>query len=829
MSALASPDSPVYMLTAARWWASKGLPVFPLHYPVNGPDGLVCSCGKACPSPAKHPMTVNGFEDATTDTEIIARWWHKHPHANIGIRMGVVVDLLDIDGEQGFESLEKLIAHLGGEPQALMTAESGRIGGGRHYYMQPAGKKALQGGKRGVPAGLDVKGEGGYAVAAPSQHISGNRYRLINKEPSGTVPWDTVYAALTADKPVPAQRAEHTPDPFSAATPISGSQGDTAYGLKALAGMCEEMRAQRQPGRDTLFNDLCVRAGTLIRDEKITRTTAEYELQQAAYSVTDHSFTTDQVDEKLQRSIDDGISGSYQIAYGPPPTRTHAPPEVPLPADAPWEPPMPLSAQALPVFPVHVLGKFAPYIEQVAADTQTPVDLAGMLSLSILSAAIGKGARVQVTDTWSEQLSLYVAVALPPGEGKSPVFKRLMEPMVEAERELVAAAMPQVVEARQQRRHLEQRAKNAEHKAAKNPGAEGAANYAEAQALNMEIATTDLPPIPRLFVDDVTTEALVQVLAEQGGQIALLSEEGGIFGTLAGRYSSGVPNLDAVLKAHDGGTIRVDRKTSEPLFVEKPALTMGLAVQPSVLRGMADEQALRGRGLVARFLYSVPASRVGTRDVVRRMTPTSPKEPIGDFGDVVRHLLFTRGRPLIIVFSRSSSSSFLAFAEELEARRHPDTGDLGPILDWSAKLDGATARLAGIFALGDTSPKSPIGSFGDVEVLPEHVERAIDLARYLIDHAHAAMALMDPASVDTEPAAQVLRWIKKQGIEQVSIRDVHRALKGRVLLKKVGAIEAAFTVLAQHGYIRRAPEATDAKLGRPTSPVFLVNPSELTA
>jgi hypothetical protein len=42
--------------------------------------------------------------------------------------------------------------------------------------------------------------------------------------------------------------------------------------------------------------------------------------------------------------------------------------------------------------------------------------------------------------------------------------------------------------------------------------------------------------------------------------------------------------------------------------VQRPCLTIGLTVQPEILQGLAGRPGFRGRGLLARFLYSLPAS-----------------------------------------------------------------------------------------------------------------------------------------------------------------------------------------------------------------------------
>ncbi len=90
--------------------------------------------------------------------------------------------------------------------------------------------------------------------------------------------------------------------------------------------------------------------------------------------------------------------------------------------------------------------------------------------------------------------------------------------------------------------------------------------------------------------------------------------------------SSGKPNLGIYLRGHSGDTYQLDRKGRAPEFIERPALTFGLAVQPAVLREIGHRKNFRGRGLLARFLYSVPEDLVGRRDSnAPPMTPLSPE------------------------------------------------------------------------------------------------------------------------------------------------------------------------------------------------------------
>ena len=102
---------------AALGYASRGIPVLPLHYPVTrleapGPvlDGqpgrpgwpVGCSCGDVgCSQVGKHPLGTlvpHGLREATTNRARVLAWWTRHPQANIGLACGQLFDVLDLDG-----------------------------------------------------------------------------------------------------------------------------------------------------------------------------------------------------------------------------------------------------------------------------------------------------------------------------------------------------------------------------------------------------------------------------------------------------------------------------------------------------------------------------------------------------------------------------------------------------------------------------------------------------------------------------------------------------------------------------------------------------------
>jgi hypothetical protein len=143
-----------HLCQAALAYAGKlGWPVFP------------------CKPGGKEPLTSRGFLDATTDPEQIRQWWDRFPDANIGIPTGQAsgFDVLDID-EGGEEALTELEAQFGKLPE---TIEALTGGGGRHLLFRH--REGVRNSTKKLP-GLDVRGEGGYIVAAPSIHPNGREY-----------------------------------------------------------------------------------------------------------------------------------------------------------------------------------------------------------------------------------------------------------------------------------------------------------------------------------------------------------------------------------------------------------------------------------------------------------------------------------------------------------------------------------------------------------------------------------------------------------------------------------------------------------------------------
>ena len=171
-----------------------------------------------------------------------------------------------------------------------------------------------------------------------------------------------------------------------------------------------------------------------------------------------------------------------------------------------WENPLALFAGAeLPTFPVHSLPTALREMAEALAEAhQVPVDLPAMLILSVC-ATVGAGKiYVEPKAGWRQSVNLYSATALPPGTGKSPVFRAVTEPLRRAEADLVASVSDDVVKSQHKADLADGRAKRLLTEAIRAEGAERTKLEKEAEDAQVEAASIERIYKPRLLADDVT-------------------------------------------------------------------------------------------------------------------------------------------------------------------------------------------------------------------------------------------------------------------------------------------------------------------------------------
>ena len=199
-------------------------------------------------------LAPHGLKEATTDPEQVRKWWNHLPEANIGLPTGIRFDVLDVDGDDGFTSLARMVDEQGclnSSPVAFTP------NGGAHYYFLPSGCGNRTSLWR-TDSHLDFRGEGGYVVAPPSIGTNG-RYRWIVSP--GDVPFETVPTWLLALL----ERPKAPPPPT---IPSFGLKG-TSYGRHALESECGRVALANEGTRNDTLCRAAFRLGQLVASRQL--------------------------------------------------------------------------------------------------------------------------------------------------------------------------------------------------------------------------------------------------------------------------------------------------------------------------------------------------------------------------------------------------------------------------------------------------------------------------------------------------------------------------------------------------------------------------------
>lgn len=434
--------------------------------------------------------------------------------------------------------------------------------------------------------------------------------------------------------------------------------------------------------------------------------------------------------------------------------------------------PLPLRINGLPSFPVDALpSPYAEMVDAVAAALQVDTAMVGPMSLGALSAACGGTVEAEVHHDWREVVVLHLLTVAEPSERKSPALNKIIEPLRAAEKGMAEAIGPRRTEALARRRIADARAANAEREAAKEKGRRGADDAASgdpyagvdpveyAVKLAAKAAEIDVPELPRLQADDVTPEALNARLAANRGRLAVISAEGGMFGTLAGRYSRGMANLDAWLKGYAGDPIIVDRLGRVGEVIDRPALTVCLTVQNAVLTEVMADKRFRGFGLHARLAIAQPRSMVGHRDPDKAVPV--PEHVSAAYAaaltDLARRLHEREGEPAAVKLSPAARAEIADIERRVERRLTGD-GDLsGDLEAWGGKHVGRVIRIALLLHMAEH------GAAGaDMLVSPESVCAAWRIGEFFAAHTRAAFGVADTGGVKLSDLIAMFEYLRRR-------------------------------------------------------------------
>lgn len=350
-------------------------------------------------------------------------------------------------------------------------------------------------------------------------------------------------------------------------------------------------------------------------------------------------------------------------------------------------------------FPLASLPKWArDYVEALAHVLQVEPVVIALAVLGATALAVQGKAELAVRGGWIEPLSFWFLAALRSGNRKTPALFRPLAPLRAFEWEENEA-----------RRAYRERLRD--KKAAKDGGKRQKLAPGEVDAWKEAE-----PPDLELWGSDFTPESVAIALAEQHEAHAIVTDEPTTLAEiLRGMYSeSRSVNTGIYMAGYSGAPYRRRRVKGTNARLERPALSMLLLAQPKVFEEITSQANLIELGFVGRMLVCKPFDKLGARVVhsdfvddgiqaaynvrSREILATPAAVPLPD----VRSAWINDppqpwpqgAQPRHRLALDSDAAGLHTLTEEEIEPLLAETGALGELCDFGAKLSGLIARMA---------------------------------------------------------------------------------------------------------------------------------------
>jgi hypothetical protein len=246
-------------------------------------------------------------------------------------------------------------------------------------------------------------------------------------------------------------------------------------------------------------------------------------------------------------------------------------------------------------------------------------------------------------------------------------------------------------------------------------------------------------------------------------------------------------------------------------------------VQPRVIEAIAANRDFVGRGLLARFLYATPVSKVGFR---ASATISVSKNTEAQYTHWIKKLASDMagwvGDPAVLMLDELAQAEVRRIQDDIEPTLAGE-GELASsstLRAWGGKYVGAVVRIAGLLHLGE---HGEAGHSWPVRV--ETIKAAERIGRYFKAAAINVFNQMgtDPDTADAVYLLGRVEYLCQRGdTDEVSARELFTA-SSRPRFPDMAAMMPALKRLVEHGYLIQLPAAKPTG-GRPASPRFKVHP-----
>jgi len=368
-----------------------------------------------------------------------------------------------------------------------------------------------------------------------------------------------------------------------------------------------------------------------------------------------------------------------------------------------------------PEFPIHIFPQQLQQIIRCYCTTlNLNLDYAAVSVLYAFSVALGGHYSLTVKRGWNELPTLFVALVGKPGINKSGPISIFTQPLEKLEKDLF-------------KRFLDEYSTFKKGRSAKKE--------------NGDLSTiTDEPARRQLVIKDATQEAMLKALYDNPHGFAGIYDELAAFLKSFNKYKSGGGDEEVMLSLFSGKSISVNRKSSEPIFIEKPFISIIGSIQPQVLINLLGNNKI-DNGLTHRFLFAFP-DHVIREDLSDDDVPEYIEEL---YQTCINRILISDffqadGYPAHkITLSKEGYEAYKIFRRRINETINNEKSDA--ISGIYAKLDTYSLRIALILHVIRTGCKEP--EINPYQVSAETFRKAAEVIEYFEHNALKVFKLME--------------------------------------------------------------------------------------
>lgn len=314
-----------------------------------------------------------------------------------------------------------------------------------------------------------------------------------------------------------------------------------------------------------------------------------------------------------------------------------------------------------------------------------------------------------------------------------------------------------------------------------------------------------------IFADDITIPALMKLMHNQRGRIAIMNSELGALRHLT-TANSNSNYCEKFLRLFNGDDVRFTRKTGEKIIMDNPILALYIATQIEPLRDLLSNLYVISSGMSSRILLSIADDRnIGFRNFENIESYPDIQNSYNSLIHKILHRIQTsKTQNETLFFDIIAQQEFIEIRHSIEKDIRPG-GEFSPISEWAKKLCNHISTISAFLHLH----KHPVGNS---TISHKTLKTAVIIAYWLAQNMLSFNNFAFPTKSKDFPFI-IGKKIYDKKLSFFTPRDITRLFSN----VNTGDVKFALSTLINYGGISIIQEKQKNGPGRPSGETYSTN------